>query len=309
MILRRRGNHRHDREEEGFVLLQVVAGGLVMLALLLTGFQTVRNTIRLTNTVATSSEFKDYVMAVQQELAMSQTCLDRLFFPPGTNPLLTAVNLPAGYTVSVRDRSNVPMAWEEGAGGLVVPPLGRRNPVGFKVTELRLRDFQVQGWSKAPNTVPGKGGYAGTEELERWTANLSIVAVRRSDLSPIPGVKAPEMRANIPLLFGVRIVPAGVSFTRRLANCSSRDIYQVPLGPPGTLVGVTRKSGIECIDRGGMPIVWPGSTYYVCKIPVSSWALCKTAGVANAPNDYSHNLPGWFCLQASDAAEGFTYVY
>lgn len=291
------GKPLHADREGGFVLLQVVFGGVVMLALLLTGFQTVRSTIQLTNTVATSNDFKDYMLAVEQELATSESCMGRLGLAPGT--LLSTVTAPAdGYPVKVNDITGIPMAWEEGtAGGLLNPPTGRSNPRGFKVKEIRLRNLSIQGWTSGvlPGAVPG------TQELERYTGTLTIVGERRSEF-----IGSTEMRGSVPILFGVKRV--GFPAVLHIQNCTAREIYRVQLGPPGVLpAGVTRKSGAECIDRGGMPVLAAGQAYYLCAIPTSAWAVCDTTGSVNAGNN---NLPGWYCAQATPASgAGLTYVY
>jgi len=112
------------------------------------------------------------------------------------------------------------------------------------------------------------------------------------------------MTAQIPLLLGVY----GTS-PAMFRNFTAGNLYQVPLGKPAETG--KRKTGLECIDRGGVPILLAaqGSTpaFYVCRLPAESLISCQ-----NQP-PLKNSIPGWICHKPTsydpETRLGYTYVY
>jgi hypothetical protein len=286
---------REVENESGFMLIQIVLTSAALLFVLFTGFNSVRSTIKAANTSATSAAFKDFILTVEQNLALSATCMQRLGFGAAP-PQLATLNIPAGFPLTVLDPEGTPLARVEPDPPVPCNSSPIRCPSpDFRIKEVRLRNFKRQGWTAG--SLPGNG----QQELDRYSAELWITAERRGGSSFFGSV---EMFANIPLLFGV--TPAGL-----VRNCTKRGIFQIELGPPTLPAGVTRKSGVECIDRGGMPLIAAGTDWYVCRIPISAYGVCKTTGTYCADSNADCNLPGWYCQQATDPLVngGETFVY
>ncbi len=289
-------------EESGMMIVQVVILSAVLLAVLFMGFQSVQTTIKSANTTATSAAFKDLVLNVEQTLAKSETCLSRLGFTDLTNPSVAALmsaSTAGGLDVSVAAYdSNLPLlATPE------VPGSGARHPE-FRITEVKLLYVKPLGWSSALSAPNG------TVLVGRVGAVLAIRAERRSSTIPL-SFGSSTMTADIPIILGTL-----TSGPELIMNCSTRAIYRVELGPPdGALPalmpnGWVRKSGLECIDRGGSPVLapdlLPGQSWYVCSLPRSSSIVC------NKEQNIS-NLPGWYCYKSFElnlaTQTGFSYAY
>lgn len=294
MPLARRSPNRSD--ERGMMIVQVVIVSAVLLAVLLAGFKTVQTTIQAANTTATSAAFKDLVLAVEQNLAVSEKCYVRLGFPPAQHyiPVSAATD---GFEVQVNspDPSLPPIAKKEGSPG--AGPAAAE----FRIAEVRIRDVNPLGWG-ATSGVPPAG--SGTQVMEKMGANLVIRAERRGHF-----FGGSTMTAQIPLLLVVETV-AGIQIIK---GCTTRSIFRVVLGPPNANLPASlpadwvRKSGLECIDRGGTSVREPtGLDWFVCRLPTSSQLSCS-----NIPPQT--DLPGWVCHipTAIDLVSrtGVTYAY
>jgi hypothetical protein len=283
--------HSALRREDGFILMQVVIASVIMLGLLLTGFNTVRSTIRLTNSVATTTDFKNFMLGLEHEFAVSETCITHFGNIAVGTPIST-IDVPGlvGFPTTVMNADSVQIAFEEKYDSLGNPlpiPTGSRVSPGFTMREVRIRNVALLGWNFG--AVAGLPGKPGSQQFARYTANLDILVDRRSEF-----LGTSEMRGTIPILFEV-------DNTSAIQNCSTRSIYSIPLGPPGSIAPIARKSGLECIDRGGTPVKEAGQEWFVCALPTSSWQLCD--GIS------ATTLPGWNCLHPAIAGDGVTYAY
>lgn len=280
--------------ESGMMIVQVVIVSAVLLGVLLAGFKTVQTTIKAANTTATSAAFKDLVLAVQQNLSSTNECGKRLGLT-GVIPIaaMTAASTtPAGYPVTVKRPNLQPphLAVKETSS---TPPASVS--FEFKITEVSLRNVRRVGWPTGGLPSLG-GGAAGTQELGKWAADLTVVANRRSGF-----LGGATMTGQVPLILGV----VG-NFVR---TCTTRSLYQVELGPPGT-ISTQRKSGLECVDRGGVPIIDPdapeNAPWYVCRLPISTFLACDL-------DKKKSNLPGWNCHRSTVTdlvtKTGFTDVF
>jgi hypothetical protein len=258
--------------ESGMLLVQVIASSAILLAILFAGFKGVETTITIANTTASSAAFKDAILAIEHRLAVTSTCGARIGIPTG-GWALNLITAPVdGYPVEIDNSPAIPLAREDNTSN----PMDSHD---FLFSEVRLKNIRPMGWIGA--AIPG----GGKQELERYAADLTIVAERRSGF-----LKSSKMSGTIPLILLVR---AGV-----ILNCTKRDLYRVELGPKtGFPAGVTRKIGLECIDRGGMPIQAPDQDWFVCRIPIVNFGVCNTEGAVNAG---LNNLPGWWCYRKTD---------
>lgn len=282
-------------DENGMMILQVVITSIVLLGVLLAGFKTVQTTIKAANSTATSAGFKDLVLSVQQNLATTNLCTARLGLSGvAIATIRTQSTSQNGYPVTVRRANLQPphLAVKEPAKLPANSPPGSFSPE-FKIIEVSLRNVRNLGW---PGALPAmNGGAVGTQEITKVGADLTIVAERRSGF-----LGSAMMTAQVPLLLGVDSL-------QRVQMCATRSMYQVELGPPG-VISVQRKSGVECIDRGGVPIIDPESPenapWYVCRLPISTFLACSTE---------RSNLPGWVCRRPTvinqTTKTGFTDVY
>ena len=178
------------------------------------------------------------------------------------------------------------MALEENVVGGVhvgLPP-GRFVSPGFAIRELRLRNLRRVGWTN------GALPQSGIQERQVFLADIAIAGERRAKL-----LGGALMRANIPILFAV-------DSGNRLWSCTTRALYALPLGPNPLPLGVTPKTGLECLDRGGTPVIEAGTNWYVCRVPASAWNTCS-------PNPTLNGLPGWVCLHPPVAPENVSCVY
>jgi len=160
-------------DESGMMIVQVVIMSAILLGVLFAGFKTVQTTIQVSNTTATSAAFKDLVLNVQQSLAGSNTCAQRLFGMPingvkRLSDVMAPSNAPNGFNL-VRVRGpgslNLPAIVEMESGISTSP-----RTTEFKITEVKLRNVRAVGWDSG----------ARTSGLNNHAAELTIVAERRA---------------------------------------------------------------------------------------------------------------------------------
>ncbi len=291
-------------DESGMMLAQVVVVSSVLLAVLLAGFKSVQTSIQAANSTATSAAFKDLALSVEQNLVVSNNCATRLGITGALIGPVVAQSAGNGYPITVA--APLPVA-----PGPVYPPIAQvegATPLApeFKITAVVLMNIVNTGYTTGavPNLVNDGAGLA-LQELERFTGTLSVRADRRSGF-----FGGAAMTVEVPILLGV---DAG---TGTIKNCTTRSIYRTVLGPPAAVFppGIPRKTGLECIDRGGVPVLAPllppatGKTdWYACRFPIHSFAACGNGPVPAA----STNIPGWFCYSPTvyNAGWGETYAY
>jgi hypothetical protein len=262
--------------EDGSLLIQVVVASVVMLGVLLTGFKTVRSTIEAAGSAATSASFKDLTLLVQQSLSSTEKCGPRLGLPLGAGLPLSAIQSTTTQ-ISISDAAGNPMVVPEPVNPVVPLPKNPYRSPEFRISSVTFQNITRKGW--AAGGMPGFSGIPGSLEVERWAGEISIAAERRSEF-----LGSSVMNASIPIVF--LVVPGAIP---RAVQCTTRPVYTLDLGPPVLPPNVQRKTGIECIDRGGTPIVQPGQSWYACQFPVSSYQTCSNTVT---------NLPGWICTIA-----------
>jgi len=275
--------------ESGMMIVQVVIISAVLLGVLLAGFQAVQSTIKVSNTTASSAAFKDLVLSIEQSLASTANCVNRILIVTGSGTTivkgknLSAITKVDGVEVSVM----APMGNGGGLSPLAAKEVGAttKRAAEFKITEVKIRNVKPRSWgvAGAPG-FPGNGFAVGIGKVE---AELSIVAERRSNF-----LGAKTLRAQVPLLFGVNVPNSTVSF------CTVQSSYSTELGPPDNKLpsnlppGWIRKSALECIDRGGAVVrEKTDPTWSVCRFRTSSFLACSSTDRSK-----NKNFPGWYCM-------------
>jgi len=281
--------------DSGFILMQVVVTSALLLLVLLSGFVSVRNAIKSTGTVATSADFKDLVQRARIELATTGTCMVRLGLNFG-DPIGN-LQVPGGTAVAISDITGKSFAYEEDA--VLLPPNRYPAPLSFKMVRVRIAGFGTSvpasaAWTNKTQMPPG-----GNMSLAHYAAQIVIQGRRRSNTAvsaiplQLPGIQ--DMFATIPILFTVD------ANTSQLRGCTTRSVYQIPLGPESPPIA-NRRFGIDCLDRGGAVVPDPnGQPFSVCRLPDISFAVCDPADLTLT------TIPGWRCHIKSNGT--VTYAY
>lgn len=290
-------------DQTGFMLVQVVGMSAVLLLMIFAGYKTVRTTIQVTNTSATSASFQDLIRKIELNLTGTETCLGRL-----VNPLIAGAVLDN----LLASPDNKQATTIHGPGGVTFASVETDPPTPgmvnrsreYKITEIDLTGFRRVGRSYAEVSAAG-----GAQPFENYTGFLSIAAEKRSEF-----LGGATMRTNIPVLFLVD----NNSAPHQLIRCTTRSLYMVQLGPldppngPGLPAGIRRKSGMECFDRGGTPVpVGPaGATWYYCAIPETALLNCRSINYLYPNSSGAEQNPeGWHCDDGASGNPKVAYAY
>lgn len=276
--------------ESGFMLVQVVAMSAILLLMVFAAMKTVRTSIQLSNTTASSFAFQDLRLEIEQNLSNTELCRARLFtvLPSGVTVLNLITDASAKYPTTIAGPAGVIIAEVETAGKPQVHP-------EFKITEINLERFRPLGrrdldlHGKQPQTE------LGTQPWQNWLGQLSVVAERRANF-----LGSATLRMDIPVLLQVQ--PG----TNTIFGCSTRKAYTLEIGPPVLPdPAIKRKSALECLDRGGYPVVEAGNTYYTCAIPRSS--QINSARMLNNVRGANVYSEGWYTTSPPNSPVIYAY--
>ncbi len=270
----------------GGTLPQIMILSGVLMMMVLSSFKAVRTSIQIANTTASAAMFQDLVFAIQQDLADTDTCKDRLVgfaTGPGLSALLLNTNATLNVTVQTSN------------GDIVAAP-GALNPVNspdYSVDSIVLTNFRPFGRRDSDLGSPSWSGFS-----DSYIGEIVIAGSRRNEYLGATG-----LRTTLPIVLqvtpGANPVPT---------SCTTRSLYAVELGP---MPQVLKKSGLECFDRGGTPVINPAiGNFYVCALPNTTLLNCNS--INNTPDSNAPYGPihpeGWICdTAASNMSVSYAY--